>query len=93
MIIRQDFSKRGDLPPKAFLMQVMDKTTELYCYLWDKKGEDGKILLKWREIKKVYNSNAFRTSLRKLCSTGLLNYKEDLDDIVIEMVSWEEIEA
>lgn len=89
MMIRQDFS--AELPPKMFLMQIMDDLTKVYCFLWEKRDNFGKLRFEWKDISKHYNKNTFRTSLRKLNGKALLNYAESEDGISIEMVNWDEI--
>jgi hypothetical protein len=90
MMIRQDFS--SELPPKLFLMQIMDNLGRLYCFLWEKKDKLCKLEFTWSQLKKHYNKNAFMTGLRKLNHEGLLNYETKDDGISIELVSWDEID-
>lgn len=88
-MIRQDFDI---LPPKMFLMQILDNVSRAYVFLWEKKDRDNRISMTWKELSRYYNKNAFKTSLRKLCTEGLLNYDESQDGISIEMVGWDEME-
>jgi len=88
MIIRQDFDS---LPPKMFMLQIMDDLSKTYCFLWDKKDELNRIHLTWKDLSKYYNKNSFRTSLRKLNNEGLLNYNELDDSIAIELIGWDEM--
>lgn len=88
MMIRQDFQ---ELPPKMFMMQIMDNLTKAYCFLWEKKDELNRIRFTWRDLSKYYNKHSFRTSLRKLCNEGLLNYDESEIGITIELVGWDDI--
>lgn len=90
MIVRQDFE---DLPPKMFLMQVLDTLAKVYIFLWEKKDNINRIRMTWKELSKYYNKNAFRTSLRKLCNVGLLNYKETVTNFTVELVGWDEMNA
>ncbi|CAB4132445.1 hypothetical protein UFOVP256_36 [uncultured Caudovirales phage] len=88
MMIRQDFD---GLPPKMFMMQIMDDLTKAYCFLWEKKDKLNRIRMTWKDLSKYYNKNSFRTSLRKLNNEGLLNYDELDDGIAIELVGWDEM--
>lgn len=88
-MIRQDFS---ELPPKEFLIQIMDNTMRIYTFLWDKKDEEYKFFINWKELKALYNKNTFLTSLRKICDIGLLNYQESEDGVTVELIGWDDIE-
>lgn len=88
MMIRQNYQ---ELPPKDFLMQVMDEFSKLYCFLWEKKDRLNRISFTWKDLSKYYNKNTFRTSLRKLNNEGLVNYLENDKGIDIEMVGWEDV--
>lgn len=92
MLIRADFESTPQLPPRFFLEQIMDKLSKAYCFLWDRKDEENKIDMSWKDISRFYNKNAFRTNLRKLNNEGLLNYEESIDGICIELVAWDEME-
>ena len=89
MMLRQDFQ---ELPPKMFLMQILDNITKIYVFLWEKKDALNRISLTWKDLSKYYNKNSFRTSLRKLNTEGLLNYDESDDGVSIELVGWDDIE-
>lgn len=89
MIVRQDFDA---LPPKPFLLQVLDTLARIYIFLWEKKDNLNRIKMTWKELTKYYNKNAFRSSLRKLCNEGLLNYSETKNNFTVELVGWDEIE-
>ncbi len=91
MLIRQDFNTRGELPPKAFLSQVMDQISNLYCWLWENQDNECRVDATWKEIAKVHNKNAFRSNIRKLGNRGLLSYCEDDKGIHIELVGWDEV--
>jgi hypothetical protein len=73
MIIQQSFD---ELPPKAYLLQVLDKTA--------------KIFMTWKDLSRFYNKNSFKTSLRRLSDEGLLDYEETENDICIELVRWDD---
>jgi len=88
-MIRQE---NAMLPPKPFMMQILDNTSLTYIYLWDRKDEDYRITLAWNEISKHHNKNAFKNSLRKLNNKGLLDYRENNSEISVELVSWEDFE-
>lgn len=92
MIVRQDFREPEELPPKMFLMQIMDNLTKSYCFLWDKKDRSNRVRMTWSDISLYYDKKSFRSSLRKLCAEGLVNYVETKQDIMIELVSWDDIE-
>ena len=87
-MIRQDFD---ELPPKMFMMQIMDDLTKLYCFFWEKKDTNNKFWMTWKDISKYYNKNYFRTKLRKLNNEGLLNYDETDQGIAIELVGWNDV--
>jgi len=89
MIIKPEFS---EMPPKPFLMQVLDKNSRVYVHLWEKKNENNLFFISWDELRKQYNTNAFKTSLRKLCDLGLLSFDETFDGFAVELVGWEEVE-
>jgi len=86
-MIRQNFT---ELPPKRFMMQIMDNLTKAYCFLWERKDDLNRITLTWKDLSKLYNKNAFRTNLRKLNNEGLLSYSESIEGISIELVGWDE---
>lgn len=88
-MIRQDFEE--NLPPRMFLEQIMDTVAKTYCFLWDKKDEDNRICLTWKELAKYSNKNSFRNSIRKLSNQGLINYNENDMSVAIELVGWEDI--
>lgn len=88
MIIHQDF---GKLPPKAFLLQILNETAKLYVFLWEKKDSMNKIKMTWKEISHYYHKNMFKTSLRKLNNEGLLDYEASDDSVSIELVDWEDV--
>jgi len=88
MIIRQDFNQ---LPPKMFMMQIMNDLLKAYCFLWEKKDKLNRIRMTWKDLSRYYHKNAFRTNLRKLCNEGLLNYDESEDGVAIELVGWDEM--
>lgn len=88
MIVRQDLN---ELPPKAFLMQVTDNLTKIYCFLWDRKDNLNRISLTWKDLSMHYNKNTFKTGLRKLGNVGLLNYFESEDKLSIELVGWDDV--
>jgi hypothetical protein len=88
-MVRQDFNI---LPPKPFLMQIMDPLTKEYCFLWEKKDLENRIKMTWEDLIPFYNKNSFRTGLRKLNEKGLLSYAENKEGVSIEMIAWEEIE-
>ncbi len=87
-MIRQDFKQ---FPPKMFMMQIMNDLMKAYCFLWEKKDKLNRISLTWKDLSKFFNKNTFRTSLRKLCNEGLLNYEESDEGVSIELVDWDEM--
>ncbi len=89
MMIRQGID---ELPPKMFLMQILDDLTKIYIFLWEKKDRQNRISLMWREISKHYNKNTFKSNFRKLCNQGLLSYEESDDGIAIELVGWDDLD-
>lgn len=93
MLIRQDFHAQTNLPPRLFMEQIMDGTSQVYCFLWDHKNEERRFQMTWKDLSVYYNKNTFRTGLRKLNSKGLLTYEENGDGIAIELVGWDEMVA
>ena len=91
MLIRQDFHEQPQLPPRLFMEQIMDNLSKAYCFLWDRRDEQNKIDMTWKDLSRYYNKNAFRSNLRKLNNEGLLSYEEDEDGIAIELVGWDEV--
>lgn len=89
MLVHQNFEL---LPPKPFLLEILDSVSKVYVFLWDRKNDLDKISITWKDLTKYYNKNLFRTSVRKLCDRGLLSYEESEDGISIEMVGWSDIE-
>lgn len=89
-MISQDL--QNDLPPKMFMMQIMDSLAKIYCFLWDNKDKDNKIKINWDTLNKHFHKNNFRSNIRKLNEKGLLDYEENHHEILITLVSWDEIE-
>jgi hypothetical protein len=87
MIVRQDFSS---LPPKAYLMHVLDNTSKVYVFLWDTKDANDQVKIKWDQLTPYFHKAMFKSSLRKLNNEGLLSYKETPKGISIELVSWDD---
>lgn len=90
MIVRQAFH---ELPPRPFLMQVLDNIAQVYVFLWDRKSKENVIDLTWKELTQLYNKNMFRSSLRKLNHEGLLSYDESDYGLKIELVGWDDLEV
>jgi hypothetical protein len=88
MIIRQDFQ---ELPPKMFMMQILENCAKIYVFLWDRKDVSNKVLMTWNDISKFYQKNNFRSSLRKLNDKGLISYDENDQGFSVELVGWDEI--
>jgi len=86
MIVRQDFRS---LPPKGYLMHVLDNTAKVYVFLWDTKDEQDKVKMKWDQLTPYFHKAMFKSSLRKLNNEGLLSYKETPKGISIELVGWD----
>jgi hypothetical protein len=89
MMIHQAFQ---DLPPKPFLMQILDAKSKLYLFLWERKNKMGNVYLSWKDLGRYYNRNNFRTNLRKLTDVGLLNFEESEEGVSVEVVNWDDIE-
>ena len=89
MLVYQEFK---EMPPKMYMMQVMDKLTKSYCFLWDKKNPNNIVVMSWNEISKLFSKNTFRTCLRKLNDVGLLSYEESIEGVAIELVGWDAVE-
>lgn len=91
MMVRQDFKPTDQLPPRVFLEQIMDGLSRTYCFLWDNKNKDSTVSMTWEQVKRYYNKNNFRSSIRKLNNSGLINYEEDDEGVSIEMVGWDDL--
>lgn len=91
MLIRQDFQQSLPMPPRMFMEQIMDHVARAYCFLWDRKNEENKVDMTWKDVSKYYNKNRFRTNIRKLNNEGLLSYEESDDGLLIELTGWDEI--
>lgn len=89
-MIRQDVFMPSELPPRFFLEQIMDDLAKSYFFLWDRKNQDNKIMLTWKDLSKYFNKNNFKTNLRKLNNEGLLSYEEYEEGIEIELVGWDD---
>lgn len=89
MIIRKDFQS---MPPKPYLMQIMDEISKTYVLLWEKMDEKNKVNMTWDEVRYIQNKNTFRTCLRKLNNIGLLSYIDTSSDVTIELVAWDDFE-
>ena len=87
-MIRQDFS---ELPPKSFMMQILDNTAKIYAFLWEKKNDSNRVFFSWGELRKYLNKNTFLTSLRRINNEGLLDYEESEEGVSIELVGWDEV--
>jgi hypothetical protein len=82
-MFRQEPNK--NLPPRPFMIRVMDKVCKAYLFLWDKKDEEYKFDISWKDLSKCYNKNVFRTSVRRLGEEGLLSFQESPSGIHIEL--------
>ncbi len=91
MLIRQDFSEQDKLPPRLFMEQIMDGVVKVYCFLWDRKNEQNKFIMTWKDLSSYYNKNNFRSSLRKLNNESLLSYEESADGVSVDLVGWDEV--
>ena len=90
-MFRQDILSTQELPPKMFMMQIIDDLPKVYCFLWEKKDLDYQINLTWKDVAKCYNKNNFRTCVRKLNNKGLLEYTESDQGVHIELTGWDDI--
>jgi hypothetical protein len=76
------------LPPREFLEQIMDTKSKIYCFLWDRKDEEGKLSLSWDELAYLFQKNSFRTCMRKMKDQKLLKYREHDAGVKVEMFNW-----
>ena len=81
------------LPPKPFMMQILDNTSKTYVFLWERKDDLNRVRMTWEDICRYYSKNSFRTSLRKLNNEGLLDYEESPSGLSIELVGWDDIDS
>jgi hypothetical protein len=79
-----------DLPPKPFMIRLMDKVAKTYCFLWREKNSEYEFDITWKDLAQYFNKNVFRTSVKKLSSAGLLDYRENEEGIHIELVALDE---
>lgn len=86
-MIHQDFC---NLPPKMYLMTILDKTAQIYIDLWERKNSKNRLRMSWDDIRVSYSKNTFKAALRKLLYVGLLNYEDSPDHIDVELVGWDE---
>lgn len=78
--------KADSMPPRQLMEKIMDKTAKIYCFLWEKKNEQGKLFLSWEELVNFYHKNSFRTAIRNLLRQELLkSYKESDKGVKIEL--------
>lgn len=87
MIVRHLFQS---LPPKPFLMQIMDITSKVYVFLWERQDSNNRVVMTWKDLARYWNKNSFKTSLRKLTDVGLIGYQETSRDLSVELVRWDE---
>jgi len=87
-MIRQDFH---DGPPIPFLKHIMNTTSKVYLFLWEKKDKKNRFYMTWKEITHYFNKNTFKTNLRKLTDVGLVSCKQNDDGVFVELVGWDEI--
>src|ERR1700690_4488301 len=88
LMIHQD---SNEMPPKMYMMQIIDSVSKLYIHLWDIKDEESRELLRWSDLDKLYHKNHFRTALRKLNNLGLLSYNEVESGVAVEMTAWDQM--
>lgn len=84
--------RSDELPPKMYLMQILDPVSKIYCFLWEKKDNNNRVKMSWDDVARIYNKNNFRSSLRKLNCFSLLDYVENKDHVEIELVGWSDEE-
>ncbi len=87
-MIRQDFQ---NAPPMAFLIPIMNLTSKVYLFLWEKKDKKNRFYMTWKEIAHYFNKNTFKTNLRKLTDVGLVSFNQNDDGVLVELVGWDEI--
>jgi len=88
LMIHQD---SNEMPPKMYMMQIIDSVSKLYIHLWDIKDEENRALLRWSDLDKLYHKNHFRSALRKLNNLGLLSYNEVESGVAVEMTAWDQM--
>ncbi len=87
MLVHQNFAEIAEFPPKLFMLQVMNDLAKAYCFLWDRKDGSNCVEMTWKDLKRYYNKNSFRTNIRKLNTQGLLDYEESEAGITIELMT------
>ena len=91
MIVRQDFCE-STLPPKFFLIQILDTLPRVYLFLWEHKNAENQVRMTWKELHSYFNKNAFRSSMRRLLAEGLISYKETKTGFSVEVVGWDDFQ-
>ena len=93
-----DFRPVKQYPPMPYLEQVINhcpKAGRTYLTLWNIKGKTSAITLKKKRIPDValQSAHCFRENLRSLALEGLVSYAEKGDNLLIELVEWDDIHA
>jgi len=69
----------------------MDTVSKVYCFIWDRRDDENRVEMTWKDLTLYYNKNSFRTNLRKLVAEGLVSYEETPEGLSIEVVGWDEV--
>lgn len=81
------FTTYSDFPPVDKLKQVLDRTCDIYLFLWSKRDMNHRVKITWNQVHEFYNKNNFRTALRNLRLRGVVIYKETESGIVVELIT------
>jgi len=82
----------AELPPKPYMMQILDTTSKAYVFLWERKDSLNRVRISWEDVSRYHNKHSFKTSIRKLNNEGLLDYEESTSGLSIELVGWDDID-
>jgi len=82
----QDFQ---ELPPKKFMMQLLDSTAKAYIFLWNCKDRNYLVDMNWSTLRNYFDERAFKHSLKRLSNEDLLSYDQDREGFTAELVAEE----
>jgi len=92
---RKKLNPDWDYPPLPYLEQVLNhcpRAAQTYLWLWTHSDENRRVRLRSSTIADVtmISRARFNNSLREIFREGLISFKEHLDIIEAELVTWDE---
>lgn len=84
-----------EYPPEPFLNQVhknCPQAAATYCQLWKARDKANRVAMSKRDIAKYRHYNAFKRDLQRLFDECLISYDDEGQDVLVELVDWEEME-